>query len=520
MHFYEKSAKLELNFANTIKYNIILITQFYIDNNINRYNEIKFCLNKNIQNQYISKIILLNERLYSTDELGIVTDKIIQINISKRLEYSDIFEYITNNNIVGYIVFANSDIYLDNSINLLHYTKLDQEKIMILLLKNDDNHNNTSYKILDPRCDSQDTWIFHSNNNINQIKALKFYFGKPGCDNVFCYLCKILGYTLINCPTIIITHHVHTINIRHYNENDRLIYPYMFLEPIEIESCSEYHKFNIKESYNFTKYNFNENNSLKLYIENKIINNEAFIIPNIDFDSILFYIIYKIKDNSINKDLISYLNYLLSDMKLPINLLNEYSDLYLSVFTNCEIFAIYEPWNFNINILLAQNFIKENFSNKNNIWNGVYNIYNFIHYDPWTLSLQNKKILLLTDKQELNENHINLRNHIYGIDLFPNCKFIFLKINNNYENLIIQLIKTINYIKNIINDFDIALIDTKYNGNLYCNEIYKCNKSAINIGNVLNIYFGLYDDNFLKDYKIILDIYQNKYWNKIDKNII
>ena len=54
-----------------------------------------------------------------------------------------------------------------------------------------------------PRFDSQDVWIFHSTNSIeeNQEKAFSFEFGKPGCDNKIIYLMKILGYEIYNEKT-------------------------------------------------------------------------------------------------------------------------------------------------------------------------------------------------------------------------------------------------------------------------------------------------------------------------------
>ena len=75
---------------------IYLILQFYIPNNIIRYNEIKLRLNLNIRNKYIYKIILLNERIYSNKELGIDVsqNKIEQVNIGTRLQFSDIFKYV------------------------------------------------------------------------------------------------------------------------------------------------------------------------------------------------------------------------------------------------------------------------------------------------------------------------------------------------------------------------------------------------------------------------------------------
>ena len=53
---------------------IILITQFYIPNNKERLNEIQFCLKFNLNNPLITKIVLIQEREYSYNEMGFHTD--------------------------------------------------------------------------------------------------------------------------------------------------------------------------------------------------------------------------------------------------------------------------------------------------------------------------------------------------------------------------------------------------------------------------------------------------------------
>ena len=64
---------------------IILIYQFFIHRNKQRYNEIKQCLKFNVANNNISKIILPNERIYTDKELGIKSDKIVQVDIKRRI---------------------------------------------------------------------------------------------------------------------------------------------------------------------------------------------------------------------------------------------------------------------------------------------------------------------------------------------------------------------------------------------------------------------------------------------------
>ena len=62
-------------------------------------------------NQDIDKIYLLNEKIYTHEELKVNSDKIVQENIEKRLKFSDVFNYVQENNIEGYIVIVNSDFF-------------------------------------------------------------------------------------------------------------------------------------------------------------------------------------------------------------------------------------------------------------------------------------------------------------------------------------------------------------------------------------------------------------------------
>ena len=192
-------------------------------------------------NQDIDKIYLLNEKIYTHEELKVNSDKIVQENIEKRLKFSDVFNYVQENNIEGYIVIGNSDIFLDRSIKRLKTSEISINNSCYALLRYEYRSEkiledcnifgskefykkqfkmNNPYSLFIPneienvnyegRCDSMDTWIFHSNTIIkkeNEIKAFNFYFGTPGCDNKIIYLLKILGYEVFNDPKCIKTYH-------------------------------------------------------------------------------------------------------------------------------------------------------------------------------------------------------------------------------------------------------------------------------------------------------------------------
>ena len=118
------------------KYDIHIFSQYFIHADKNRNKEITKCLQLNIDNIDICKIHLLNERIYSDEEMGLQrSDKIVQTNISRRLRFKDVFEYIRLNSIKGYLIFVNIDIIFDSSVQNLKLSQLDEKKQMFALLR-------------------------------------------------------------------------------------------------------------------------------------------------------------------------------------------------------------------------------------------------------------------------------------------------------------------------------------------------------------------------------------------------
>jgi hypothetical protein len=66
--------------------------------------------------------------------------------------------------------------------------------------------------------------------------------------------------------------------------------------------------------------------------------------------------------------------------------------------------------------------------------------------------------------------------------------------------------------------FDVALVSCGGYGNLVCSQIYKMNKSAIYVGGVLQMFFGVYGSRWEKDRPMILDLYKNEFWSRPKEN--
>jgi len=233
-----KSSDLKLN-KTRVEEPIFVIQQYYKDRNSKREKEIQFCLLQNCLNPLITKIFLLNERIYSKEELGVEDDsKIVQINIKRRLKYSDVFKTVKKEELKGFIIFCNSDIMFDATLEKLFFSNLSRRKGLIALTRYEYKPVTESFeenckksKMVMKGHDSQDTWIFHSSFNVKDKSQRKFdfNFGLPGCDNHIMFLFFSLGYEMFNVPHLIKTHHYHSSNVRHYDESKRIRGGYSYL---------------------------------------------------------------------------------------------------------------------------------------------------------------------------------------------------------------------------------------------------------------------------------------------------
>ena len=501
---------------------INLIMQFYIDNDINRHKEILQTLFLNVNNKFINKIYLFNERIYTNEELGVNSDKIIQININKRLSFENIFDLIDEHKIEGFIVISNSDIFFDRSIERIKQCDLLSKNILTLCrYEYKSNINLKDCKLFDNgRPDSQDVWIFHSTNNINKKyrNIFDFYMGKSGCDNKLIYLFQILGYQCYNEPKLVRCYHNHNIPVRNYNVKEKVSGPYCAIYP----SLKETDLPHPMESFNILL----ENENLFNYIKHKIENNQTFIIPRIaGIENKVAHYGIMVKQNVIQHNQSVYENISkvmknnagikISNLKSLIN----YSLKYLEAFNQCDLYFDWEPWgNVARSIIDSMNFIHGNFE-KNRSWAFTLDIFNYIQGIPWTISLKNKRILVISSFSESISEKIETREKIYGIDLFPGCEIICLKppqtqANNLSNEFDLELEKFIKKIKNIEDKFDIALVSCGGYGNLVCSEIYKMNKSAIYIGGVLQMYFGIYGSRWERERPEIMKLYKNEYWSR------
>ena len=384
---------------------------------------------------------------------------------------------------------------------------------------------------------SNDTWILHSNNKLTdkEIKLFNFELGRQGCDNKIIYLFKLLGYDIYNDVSFIKTYHYHKgfSKNRNYSITESELPPWGILFP----SCVNLQKVQLKIlDVDLTKTLFdnnylsfhhftNDNIKLKNYITEKFDNNLNFIIPRIaGIENVFAYLGIGLFRKDIKWDYLKYRQGLqIMKKNAGIKLTNDesiikYSKCYCSAFEVADLYASWELYgDVRKAIHKSHDFIRL-ISTKNEIWGYVYDIFHYIN-NPWTHALRGKRILIISPFIESIREKLDIREKIYGVDLFPDCKFILLKPPQTHgdedcEEFNIEFNKFCSEIMKIKDDFDVALCSCGGYGNPICAFIYNIEKSAIYIGGVLQMYFGIYGKRWLKERKDVMKLYLNEHWSR------
>ena len=534
MKFLLESNPTQIKVINktNCKNEIHIFSQFFIHNNSLRRDEISTCLNKNVNNNDITKIHLLNERLYTDVEMGVTENKkIVQTNIHRRIMFKDVFKYIRENNIEGYLVFVNIDIFFDNSIGNLITSQLDEKKEMFALLRYEYNgYSIETSPIFGPRSDSQDTWIFHSNTIISKEdeKIFSFEFGMPGCDNKFIYLMKILGYNIINDPVFIRTYHNHRSNIRNYSIKDVVPPPYGWISPngFEDQAILDVDINDLKKESLW----FNDNDIIREYILSQFEKNKKFIIPRISGIENNFAVFTSIYSQCGPKDQLyieSYLKNVTNTMKnnagikmSTMNSIATYSKLYLNAFENCELFCGWEKNGaYYPHIKDSHDYITNRFSTKKMVWSYALDVFHYVHSNPWTHALKGKRVLIISPFEDSILQQLPHREKLFGgVDLFPDCTFVTIKPpmtqgSEKSREFYEELLDFYTRLDKLKNFYDVALLSCGGYGNIISNHIFTVHeKSAIYMGGTLQMAFGILGRRWLLERPDIVRLYMNGHW--------
>jgi hypothetical protein len=206
---------------------IHLYTTFYPENNPDRLQELLTCLELNLSNNAIQKVTVLNE---GGDLFRINNQKLTVLNIPTRPTYQDFFDYINKNSNKDTInIIANTDIYFDENIGVLHH--LDLSNKCLALSRWDTTE--TEKPLLYNHNDSQDVWIFKGQPK--QGLSVDFPLGVPRCDNRLLHELHAAEYKVMNPAFSIKAFHLHAgQRALVYTEEDNLFKiqpPYRYLYP-------------------------------------------------------------------------------------------------------------------------------------------------------------------------------------------------------------------------------------------------------------------------------------------------
>jgi len=217
------------------------ITQFFKHSNPDRAAEIRKCLRENTSSKLISKIILMNEspQKYTDATKGKVQEEII----GRRLTYQDVFERIYDIPDNTIVVFANADIFIDDSFKELWSLNLEDKFLALLRYDLPASGDISEARIFGPRADSQDTWVVRSDDVKRRDRScwqkLNFKFGKMGCDNGIAMEMLRQKFLVINPSQTIRTYHVHSSEIRNYSKDDVLDMPiFHYIQPSGIHDLN------------------------------------------------------------------------------------------------------------------------------------------------------------------------------------------------------------------------------------------------------------------------------------------
>jgi len=483
--------------------NIHLRTQFFLHKDAVRRAEIQETLRRNVVNPLISSITLLNERVYTLEELGVTSAKVVQKVIGRRARFSDLFAEREP----GFTVVTNADIFFDASLERLRAADLHERRAAFALLRYEFRGETdlNACRIFGPRPDSMDTWIVHSSQELPP-SVLQFELGMPGCDNKFAYLLDLLGFTVYNDPMNIKTYHLHVSPDRDYRLAQKVPPPYQLLYPARIPLPQQAMSPDDMATYSLQA----GNDRLFEYIAAQ--GDAPFVVPRIAGFENNAAVAVTLGSTNINEKLLGIMK---NNTGLQFNTLEElrgFSEAYLAAFDRCGLYASWEPWAVYTNhIRDSQTYMRRRFQ-KPQFNAYVFDVFHFVAGGrPWTHALANKRILIVSQFVD----QIEKQPRAYPIDLFPGCTFVYVKppmtqAKEENRGFFAEFRTLCDQVKDV--EFDVALCACGGYGNPLCGFIRSLGKSAIYVGGVLQVYFGIYGQRWLDERADALRLYMTRDW--------
>jgi hypothetical protein len=487
---------------------IHLVTQFYLPKSTERLAEVQEALRRNAANPYLESILLLNERIYTEEELGVSAPKIKQYLLPRRVKFSDLF----STRLPGYTVVANADIFFDETIQNVRTSDIHCTKKMYSLLRYEfTTPNLAECKLFGPRSDSADTWIVHANHSL-PLPLFNFELGRPGCDNKLNYLFRLLGFEVYNDPNFVRSYHVHREETRAY-ALPAVPPPYMLSIPAGLTTYKNDSIADIAQM--FATYDMEIGNAfLAEYVSNQLRRGKPFVVPRVAGVENNAAVQYHATKKLLAKSAVDVLKTNAGVLVEAEADLTCFSEWYFKAFGMSEMYASWESWSHYTRHIEDSQAYLQNVFPKTQITTGVFDIFHFVSKgNPWTQALRGKKILIVSPFAET----MLAQPQAYPVDLFPGCTFTALlppltqgdEKNKGFKKEFKKFCARVNEC-----EFDVALCSCGGYGNPICAYIFSLGKSAIYVGGVLQMYFGVYGARWIKERKDAMTLYMTKDWTR------
>lgn len=518
---------------------IMLVQQFYVAPAEERHKENVECLCRNLKNKHIDRIVLLNERTYTDVELGLCTSqlrdlsrqKLQQVPIGARLTYARAFDYAATLGRSTFVVLANTDIFFGDSLANVRRCGLRSQRRVLAQLRHEHTGGAdlTEARLFGTRNQlmaaphSQDAWIWHSAHVLAPELRTVFdmALGTPGCDNRVLHWFGVAGFERFNVPILVKTYHYHVSALRNHHKDPKaalpppyhMLYPYFPMAGWRPDASLT---FDIMRG----------NEWLRNFISASLAAKTNFTIPRlagIENDvATLGAELEQMRSLSADRERALELGLPRLRKHAGIQLttrdqVQHYSRAYLGAFHAADAYFTWAPWgNVARHYAASYQFVETNFR-KPKLDARVLDVFDAVQCGPWTRALKGRRILVVSAFAETIRKQVERGVQPYPIDLFPGCTFVFIRppqtqggnpsrpFATEHEDLVTR-------IREIKDDFDVALCSCGGYGNPLCASLRDMGKSAIYVGGVLQMYFGVYGSRWERENAEILEAYKHDGW--------
>jgi hypothetical protein len=346
---------------------------------------------------------------------------------------------------------------------------------------------------------------------------------------------NILGYTILNDPNTFRSYHVHSNPAREYTIKDRVPPPYAVSIPYGYPNdiIKPSLGINLTElaprSKGLREIRFDDNLLLHNYVKGCLDTGKRFIIPRIAGIENNFAIFGEVarKKGKIDQQMADYFTKVSGAMKNNAGILLTslesifaYSEKYVKALDNAELIGGWELYGtYYPHIRHSYDYVRAKYTEKEFFWTFAMDIFHYIHSVPWTHSLRGRRLLIVSAFEDSIREVLPNHAKIYGVDLFPECTFTTIKPpqtqaaepSREFDVELTDFCKRLDAIKDT---YDVALVACGGYGNLVCNHMYESGKSAIYVGGVLQMYFGVLGNRWLRERPDVVRLYMNEHWTR------